>query len=202
MPIALPPPATSGRVSVEEALALRRSVREYRDEPLPLAAAAQLLWAAQGRSHPEGLRTAPSAGATYPLELYLVAGAVEGLDPAIYRYRPANHSLDVVRRGDHRTALAAAALEQECVANAPGVLAVAAVVSRTASRYGGRAERYVLLEVGHAVENAALQAVALGLGSVVVGAFDDLAVARLLGLPPGASPWCLLPVGLPRAAAG
>ncbi len=197
MPITLPPPVTEGRISLEEALARRRSIREFREQPLGLATAGQLLWSAQGQTHPDGLRAAPSAGATYPLEIYLVVGAVEGLEPGIYRYRPARHALEAVRPGEHRAALAAAALDQECVARAPAILAFAAVTARTASRYGGRAERYVLLEVGHAVENSALQAVALGLGSVVVGAFDDLALARLLGLPPGASPWCLLLVGVP-----
>lgn len=185
-------------MALAEALRLRRSVREFGAEPLNLEDAAQLLWAAQGVTHPDGLRAAPSAGALYPLELYLVAGNLSGLVQGVFRYRPGPHALEPVQEGDCRGALARAALDQECVAEAPATLAFCGVTARTAVRYGGRSERYVLLEVGHAAENAALQAAALGLGSVMVGAFDDAEVRRLLGLAREEEPWLLVPVGRPR----
>ncbi|MCX7722663.1 MAG: SagB/ThcOx family dehydrogenase [Verrucomicrobiae bacterium] len=196
-PIKLPPPRTEGKMSLEETLAKRRSVREYKPDPLTLADVAQLLWSAQGVTAPGGRRTAPSAGATYPLEVYLVAGNVTGLAPGIYRYRPGEHDLIRVAEGDRRARLADASLGQEWVEQAPITIAFAAVYERTSRRYGARAERYVHFEVGHAVENAHLQAVALGLGAVVIGAFSDAEVKRVLGLPQAEEPLCLLPVGKP-----
>ncbi len=195
--IKLPEPRTDGKMSLEAALAKRRSVREYKAEPLTLAEVSQLLWSAQGITAPGGKRTAPSAGATYPLEVLLVAGNVRGLAPGIYRYRPAQHDLVRVVEGDRRARLAAASLGQEWVERAPITIAFAAVYERTSRRYGNRAERYVHFEVGHAVENAHLQAVALELGAVVVGAFSDAEVKRVLALPEAEQPLCLLPVGKP-----
>jgi len=195
-PIALPKPAREGQLSVEGALAVRRSVREFSPTPLTLAAVGQLLWAAQGISG-GGLRTAPSAGATYPLEIVLIAGEIEVLPPGIYRYRPVDHTIEVSLAGDHRSAVAAAALVQTWLAQAPLLLLLAGVVERTAALYGRRARRYVDQEVGCAAENVALQAAALGLGTVMVGAFDDAGLARLVGLRPGEEPLCLMPVGRP-----
>jgi len=197
-PVALPAPRTAGTIPVEQALAGRRSVREFARAPLALEEVSQLLWAAQGVNRPDGHRTAPSAGATYPLELWLAAGEVTGLPPGLYRYRPAGHRLEPVDGRDRRRELAAAARGQEWVASAPAIVVVAAVPARTEARYGERAERYVAIEAGHAAENLFLQAVALGLGSVPVGAFGDDEVARLLGMPAGERPWLLLPVGRPR----
>jgi SagB-type dehydrogenase family enzyme len=159
---------------------------------------AQLAWAAQGVTETRGRRTAPSAGALYPLELLVVAGSVEGLEPGVYRYRPSGHSLLELTRGDVRAALAAAALGQEWMADAPCVLVLGAVYERTTGKYGARGERYVHIEVGLAAQNTQLQATALGLGSVVVGAFDDGRVRTRLGLGSDERPLALLPVGRRR----
>ena len=192
----LPEPVRDGTVSIEQTLARRRSVRSFSDTPLTLPQLSQLLWAAQGISEPRrGLRTAPSAGATYPLETLVAVGRVEGLAPGVYRYRPTEHDLVRLRDGDVRPALAAAALGQEFVASAPVSIVFAAVHERTAQRYGARAERYVAMEVGHAGQNLCLQAVALDLGSVIVGAFRDEQVATVLGLPDQEKPLYIVPVG-------
>ncbi len=181
-----------------ETLRLRRSVRDYAPAALTLEAAAQLLWAAQGITSPDGLRTAPSAGALYPLELHLVAGKVEGLPDGSYRYDPERHSLTLTAPGDLRSALAHAALDQSWIARAPAVVVIAAVPKRTTRKYGERGIRYVHIEVGHAGQNLLLQAVGLGLRSVVVGAFRDRAVQQLLGLASDEHPLAILPVGYPR----
>lgn len=191
----LPEVRHDGPLSVERALASRRSLRSYSEAPLALAEVAQLLWAAQGVTHSDGLRTAPSAGALYPLEIHLVAGEVSGLAPGVYRYDPARHRLRQQVEGDLRQALAEKALEQSWVADAPALLVITAVVQRTARKYGRRAERYVLIEAGHAAQNVYLQAEALGLGTVIVGAFEDGPLGRALRLPPGERPIGLMPVG-------
>lgn len=187
----LPAPRLASEVSLEEALAARRSVREFTDEPLTLEDLSQLLWAAQGLTASWGGRTAPSAGALYPLEVYLVAP--DGLS----HYLPGGHQLEVLAEDDRRAALARAALGQEVIARAPVVLVIAGVYGRTARKYGDRAERYVQLEAGHAAQNVLLQAVALGLGAVPVGAFEDRAVQEALGLPRDHEPLYLIPVGYP-----
>jgi SagB-type dehydrogenase family enzyme len=192
----LPPPRPASPVSVEEALASRRSVRHFADAPLTLADAAQLVWAAQGITHAEGLRTAPSAGALYPLEIYLVAGTVAAAPAGVYRYLPAHHRLERTVAGDLRRALAAAAFHQNWIAEAPAMIVIAAVVRRTRLKYGERGERYVPIEAGHAAQNVGLQAVALGLGATLVGAFADAEVKRLLGLTEE-EPLLLVPVGKP-----
>ncbi len=194
--VALPPPQLKGRLPVEEALHRRRSVRDYAKVALSIPEVSQLLWAAQGiTQHEEGLRTAPSAGATYPLEVYLVAGDVRGLPAGIYHYVPARHVLIRKAEGDVRAKLGEASLNQQCVKEAPAILVIAAVYARTSARYGGRAERYVDIEVGHAGENIYLQAEALGLGTVAVGAFSDTEVKRVLGLEKEEAPLYLMPVG-------
>lgn len=195
VPIPLPPPEPGTGPALTAALARRRSVRDWSARPLALPEVAQLLWAAQGVTASRGRRTAPSAGALYPLELDLLAARVDGLAPAIYRYGPAPHAL--VRRaaavpGDE---VARAAHGQEWIAGAAAVIAISAVPRRTAARYGSRADRYVAIEVGLAAANVCLQAVALDLGTVVVGAFDDARVADLLGLAAEERPFALLPVG-------
>lgn len=194
--VTLPAPRLDGGVSLEHALAERRSMREFARGALSLAQVAQLLWAAQGVTYRDGARTAPSAGALYPLDLYLVAGEVRDLAPGVYRYVPGRHQLEPVAAGDVRRGLGAAALAQECVAEGAAVFVFTAVERRTTRKYGPRGVRYVHIEVGHAAQNLALQATALGLGSVTVGAFDDDAVARLLDLPKGEAPLYLMPVGL------
>lgn len=193
--ILLPKPIFKGVKSVEEALAERRSVREYTTEPISLAELAQLLWAAQGITGPENLRTAPSAGALYPLEVYAAAGNVEGLASGIYKYRPSTHSLVRYILGDIRGQLTAAALHQTYVKEAPIVLIITAIYERTTGKYGSRGIRYVDMEVGHAAENVHLQAVALGLAMVMIGAFDDLRIKQVLDLPEEEQPLYLLPIG-------
>ncbi len=180
----------------EDLLWRRRAVRAFMSEALSLQHCAQLLWAAQGISDPTGLRTAPSAGARYPLEVLLVVGQVTGLDTDIYRYEPAGHALTAHMGGDQRAALAKAALGQGWVAQGAVVLVITAVYQRTARKYGHeRAPRYVHLEAGHAAQNVCLECTALGLGTVPVGAFDDDAVKRVLRLPDEFEPLYLLPVG-------
>jgi SagB-type dehydrogenase family enzyme len=181
--------------SLEEALLKRRSVRSYRENPLTLAEAGQLLWAAQGITGAGGLRTAPSAGALYPLEILLVAGEVEGILPGVYRYHPPDHTLTRIREGDLRKDLSAAALGQAAVEMAPAVLAITAVYGRTTGKYGERGIRYVHMEAGHCAENVQLQAVSLDLGTVTIGAFDDRRVGEVLGLDPEETPLYLIPVG-------
>ena len=190
--IALPEPRVTGVISLEEVLAARRSERDFTREPLTLDDLSQLLWSAQGITEPDGRgRAAPSAGGTYPLELYVVNHL------GLYHYLPSDHSLEVLGEDDLRPALAEAALGQQHVADAPAVVVITAVFARTEERYGERAERYVYLEAGHAAQNVLLQAVALDLGAVPVGAFHDEDVRRLLGLPADHVPLYLIPVGHP-----
>lgn len=195
MSYALPQPRTKGSVSLERCLLQRRSVRAYRRAPLTLAETGQLLWAAQGITAGGYLRTAPSAGALYPLEVYLVAGEVENLPPGLYHYRPARHDLLPAKSGDLRSQLAQAALEQDCVRDGAITMVFAAVYARTRAKYGQRAERYVHMEAGHAAENVCLEATALGLGAVTVGAFRDERVKQIAGLPNAQQPVYLIPVG-------
>lgn len=196
--IPLPAPSLSGRLPLERLLQQRRSVRRFASAPLSLAETAQLLWAAQGVTSPQGLRTAPSAGALYPLELYLAAGNITGLPAGGYHYDPRAHRLEPVHTGDIRRALAAAALHQDWLADAPAVIVIAALPARTEAKYGRRAVRYVWIEAGHAAENVFLQAEDLALATVVVGAFDDAGVGRVLDLPAGSVPLLLMPVGRRR----
>ena len=194
---ALTAPDRDGGMALEQALARRRSVRSYGAQPLALAAVSQLLWAAQGTTAADGRRTAPSAGALYPLELHLIATHVEGLTAGVHRYLPATHALQLSIAEAAVPALQRAALGQPAVGAAAAVLVIAAVAERTAGKYGARADRYVAFEAGAASQNLALQAAALGLGAVVIGAFDDAAVARALRLPRGEQPIVLMPIGTP-----
>ena len=206
--VQLSPPKLDGRCSVEKALATRRSVRAFKDESLSIATLSQLVWAAQGMTQKMdappgwswgtwqgGKRTAPSAGALYPLELYIVASKIDGLKPAVYRYNPQTHELLNVGAGDKRSELATAALGQKWIEGAPCVFVVGAVYKRTEVKYGKRASRYVHIEVGHAVENICLQAVALDLGTTMVGAFKDDEVKKVLGMPEEEQPLAIVPVG-------
>ncbi|MDR7419992.1 MAG: SagB/ThcOx family dehydrogenase [Armatimonadota bacterium] len=182
-------------MSLESAIARRRSTRAFADAPLALADVAQLLWSAQGVTDQEGHRAAPSAGALYPLELYLVVARVEGVSPGVYRYIPARHALELVRAGDVRSRLMAAALDQTCVGAGAAHLVFSAVYERTTAKYGERGTRYVHMDVGHAGQNVYLQAEALGLGTVAVAAFDDARVREILGLPGNEHPLYIMPVG-------
>jgi SagB-type dehydrogenase family enzyme len=197
--VRLPRPRQDGEVSIERALKSRRSVRGFRPVPLALEDLGQLLWAGQGLSH-DGLRTAPSAGALYPLELHVAAANVTALGAGVYRYRPADHALASVTAGDRRADLVTASLGQDWMAQAAAVLVVAAVFARTMSKYGARGSMYVHIEAGHATENMLLQAAALGLGSTVVGAFRDDAVKVAAALGSDEQPLCLVPIGWPEDA--
>lgn len=193
--VRLPQPEFAGEVSVEQALLSRRSERAFSQRALSLAELSQLLWAAQGVTSPRGWRTAPSAGARYPLEIHAAAGLVVELPAGIYRYRSRDHSLIPSAAGDPRAELAHAALDQRFVARAAVVLVMAAVYARTCTTYGPRGVRYADMEAGHAAQNVGLQAVALGLGAVMVGAFDDAQVRRIAALPPDEEPLYLIPIG-------
>ena len=193
--IFLPEPRFDGDISVESALRQRRSVRSYKDEPLALAEVAQILWSAQGITSARGFRTAPSAGALYPLELYVVAGNVKSLASAIYKYKSQEHRLLEIISGDSRPQLSRAALHQSAIREAPAVMLFCAVYERTTGKYGQRGIRYADMEVGHAAQNACLQAIALGLHTTVVGAFRDEEVKAIVRLPADEQPLYLVPVG-------
>lgn len=193
--VKLPEPKLKGNVSVEEALVGRRSVRNYEDEPLTLSELGQMLWSAQGVTVKWGGRTAPSAGATYPLEVYAVVGDVEGLKPGVYHYRPKGHSIEKTLEGDLRAELAKACIGQYMPAKAPVTLVIAAVYERTTKKYGNRGVMYVHMEAGHAGENICLEAESLGLGTVSLGAFNDGEVKKLLKLPAEEEPLYMFPIG-------
>ncbi len=195
--VALPKPRLGGEVSLEAALHERRSIREFRDAALTLSDLSQILWAAQGITNPSGFRTAPSAGALYPLECHLLAGRVSELPVAIYRYDPLRHDLSETVGGDRRAGLARAALGQTWIAAAAAILVLAAVDRRTTGKYGERGLRYIHIEAGHAAQNVYLQAAALELGTTIVGAFNDEHVHELLEMQPEERPICLLPIGQP-----
>lgn len=193
--ILLPDPTYEGERSLEYALYERRSVRNYTNEPLTIVEISQLLWAAQGTTDERGFRTAPSAGALYPLELYLVMGDVKETTSGIYRYLPDTHALEKVLDGDLRSALSDAAFNQSCIENGAVVVIFSAVYGRTTEKYGDRGIRYIHMEAGHAAQNVYLQAVALDLGTTVIGAFDDDEVKNIVGMEDDEEPLYLMPVG-------
>lgn len=189
----LPPPRTKGELSLEEVLAKRRSIREFRDRVLTDGELSQLLWAAQGITDREGDRAAPSAGALFPLELYVAKS------DGFFHYRPEDHTLQCLATDDPRPVLCRAALDQEMLEQAPATFVLAAVYERTARKYGRtRSPRYVHMEAGHAAQNLLLEAVALGLGAVLVGAFEDEEIQSVLSLPRDHRPLYLIPVGPAR----
>jgi SagB-type dehydrogenase family enzyme len=191
--ISLPTPITDGQNSLEKVLSGRRSVREFTKDPLDLVEIGQLLWAAQGITDERGYRTAPSAGALYPLEIYLVSSE------AIYQYSPVEHSLKLVQEGDFREPLFEVALKQDAISEAPVTFVITAVYERVKRKYGtARSPRYVHLEAGHAAQNLLLQAVSLNLGATPIGAFEDIKVQSVLGLPVDHEPLYLIPVGKAR----
>jgi SagB-type dehydrogenase family enzyme len=194
-PIQLPRPRLKSGYSFEKVLGERRSVREYSSEELTLANVSQLLWSAQGVTHPEGWRTAPSAGAAFPLELYLAAGKVNGLAQGLYRYRADQHKLIQIGNKDLRADLAGVAPGQEWMKGSAIIIVIAAVYDRATRKYGQRGIRYAHMEVGHAAQNVYLQAASLNLGTTLVGAFDDKRVKEVLKLPSGEQPLGLMPVG-------
>ncbi|MHC4217390.1 MAG: SagB/ThcOx family dehydrogenase [Planctomycetota bacterium] len=191
--VALSRPDTSGGMSVTEAIARRRSHRDFEATALTSDEIAQLCWAAQGITDPaRARRAAPSAGALYPMAVYVVDRR------GIFEYLPDRHALRRVATGDERGKLQAAALGQAGVGGAPLCMVLTMNVEITAAKYGRMATRYCLLEAGHIAQNVMLQATGLGLGGVTVGAFEGERVAALLKLPQGRQPVYLLPLGHPR----
>ena len=200
MLIILPKPKSTGLMSVEEAIAKRRSIRRWEKYTLKLDELSQLLWAVQGITEESyGFRAAPSAGATYPLEVYVIIGenGVEGLKPGVYHYLPKKHALKLHIEGDIRDKLESACLGQSWVGTASVIFVITAELERTTRAYGKRGIRYVYYEVGHAAQNLYLQATALGLGTVAIGAYHDGEVKSLLKLPKNIEPLYILPVGKP-----
>ncbi|MGZ3580971.1 MAG: SagB/ThcOx family dehydrogenase, partial [Syntrophales bacterium] len=187
--IQLPEPASDGGISVEAALAKRESVRQFSSLPLAPSVLSQILWAAQGITRDWGGRTAPSAGALYPLELYLASR------DGFFHYVPRSHQLVHISDHDFIDDLASVALGQQCIKEAPAVVVIAAVYERIEKKYGRRGERYVKIEAGHAAQNILLQAVSQGIGAVPVGAFYDDDVRKVLSLPSNHEPLYLIPLG-------
>lgn len=194
--ITLSEPVKDGTVSLEKAIEQRRSVRSYGQGALKMEQISQLLRAAQGITSPDGLRAAPSAGALYPIELYVVVERVEGLSAGVYKYDCTSHTLHKVKDGAYGKALEEVCLAQSSVGEAAINIVIAAVYARTRVKYGERATRYVHIEVGHVAQNIFLQSSALGLSMVVVGAFEDGAVKDIVGLQGEEEPLYVLPVGI------
>ncbi|MBU0686313.1 MAG: SagB/ThcOx family dehydrogenase [Candidatus Margulisbacteria bacterium] len=190
--IQLPAPKTASATSLEESIKKRRSERTFSNKDLSLAQLSQLLWAIQGITDPDwGLRSAPSAGAIYPLEIYVIKAS------GVFHYLPQKQALDQFSEEDLRSALSQAALGQAFVAEAPVTFIIAADFQKVRQKYGGRTERYVHIETGHAAENLLLQATAMGLGAVPVGAFWDDVVKKVINLPEDLHPIYIIPVGYP-----
>lgn len=196
--IQLPKPQLKGKISVEEAIYNRRSIRNYASAPLTLEEVSQLLWASGGATC-DGVtgatRAYPSAGANYPLEIYLVVGNVTELEPGVYHYLWKEHGIELKNSGDKRAQLSGASWFQQMIKNAPISIVFTAIYERTTGRYGKRGENYVCMDLGHAGQNVHLQAESLGLGTVVIGAFGDDSVKEILGLSKDEVPLYIMPVG-------
>ena len=200
----MPLPQTNGAMSLEKAIAQRRSRRNFEDKELSIEQLSQILWAAYGVTSPQpnhpklrgGLRTVPSAGALYPFEVYAVIGKVNGVEPGVYKYVADGHKIVRLIDKDVRKDLAVAALSQIMVENAPVVIFYSAIFERTTQKYGDRGrERYVCMDLGHSAQNVYLQAEAMGLGTCAIGAFTDKSVSEVLQLPQNEEPLYLMPVG-------
>jgi SagB-type dehydrogenase family enzyme len=189
----LPAPSYQGKISLEETLYTRHSVREFKPEPLSLKEVSQLLWATGGQN--KFARTFPSAGATYPSGIYLVNGQIENLAPGVYLYQSEEHALILRLQGDVRKALSRSALGQEAILQAPISIVLSVVYERTTSYYGQRGIRYTHIEIGHMGENLHLEVEALGLGCVMIGAFSDEGIQKVLKLPSQEMPLYIIPVG-------
>ena len=170
-------------LTVEKAIANRRSQRDFTGQTMSLAELSHLLYYSSGITDKrEGLRAAPSAGATYPIEVYTVANNVEGLAKGIYHYLIESHELELLREGDFRNEMSQAALQERMFKQANAIVVLSAVFQRTQRRYRERAQRYICFEAGHIAQNTYLAATSLGLGACAIGAFYDDEFNRLLGL--------------------
>ncbi|MCM8826833.1 MAG: SagB/ThcOx family dehydrogenase [Candidatus Omnitrophica bacterium] len=193
--IILPKPDTIGKISLEEVIFKRRSQREFIEKDITIEQLSQILWAGQGvtlKHWGYEFRTAPSAGALYPIELYVVS------KDGLFHYLCQEHTLEVISDKDLRYKLYESALSQDSIIQAPLSIVICAVYERVTSKYGQRGIRYVHIEVGHVAQNIHLEVVALGLGSVPIGAFDDEKVIKLLNLPKDCKPLYIIPVGWPK----
>lgn len=188
MSIQLPKPELKGEKSLEECIYERESVRNYKDKTIELEKISQILWAAQGKKGEK--RTVPSAGATYPLDIYVTLK-----DKGFFHHNIKKHALDLITEEDLSKKLAGASLNQYFIAEAYLNVIICAVFSRTTWRYGQRGVRYVFIEIGHCAQNVHLEAVALGLASVPIGAFEDDKVIKVLDLPKKMEPLYIIPVG-------
>lgn len=198
--ISLPSPSQKGGMPLEEAIAQRRSIRDFSPEPISPLQLSQILWAAQDITDTWGEhRAVPSAGATHPLEIFVACGrdGIEEIGEGIYRYNTSNHSLTLHYQGNVRLELARAALNQEYIYQAPIDIVICALYERTTWGYGDRGEKYVHLEVGHTGQNIYLQATALGLATVAIGAFHDEQAREALRLDKQYKPVYIMPLGKP-----
>jgi len=200
--IKLPKPSLTGKLSVEAAMAAKKSIRDFSGAPLTDAQVSQLLWAANGDLPHDAVtgattKVVPSAGGLYPLEVYLVTGkdTVGKLPAGVYRYKPGSNSLQSVTAGDNRALLSHAALSQMWMAKAPALIVIGAVFQRTTAKYGNRGLQYIFMEAGSAVQNLYLEAESLGLRAGSVGAFQDAQVSGVLKLPPNVSPLFIMAFG-------
>lgn len=193
--IKLPEPQTDGAVSVEKALSQRRSRRNILEERIRLEDLSQVLWAAQGITKGEKFRTAPSAGALFPMEIYVVVGNVENIKAGIYKYKPFDNELIKIFLGDVRKDLFKACLWQNFIEKAPLTIVITAVYERVTKKYGDRGKMYVHMEAGHIGQNIYLQCESLKLGTVAVGAFLDEEVKKILKLEKEETPLYIFPIG-------
>ena len=188
-------PSFEGETPLEDTLLKRRSRRNYTKSPLTQEQISQILWAAQGITAEWGGRTAPSAGGLYPLEIYLAVGDVTNIPAGVYLYLPQSHALAEIRDVEVREQLMEAGLDQAWIGEAAANIVVAAVYERTTKKYGDRGIRYVHMEAGHAAQNIYLQAEALDLGTVTIGAFHDDQVKAVIGMRDDEVPLYIIPVG-------
>lgn len=191
MELQLPKPILKGSKSLEECIYERESVRSYNDEVIEIEQISQILWATQGKKG--GKRTVPSAGATYPLEIYVTLK-----DKGYFHYTFENHVLELITDEDLSRKLAEASWNQHFIAEAYLNVIICAIFDRTTQRYGQRGVRYVYIEVGHCAQNVHLEAVALGLCSVPIGAFEDAKVKEVLELRKKIEPLYIIPIGYPK----
>lgn len=193
--IHLPKPMLTSNTSVEQALAARRSIRQFTNQPITLQQIAQLMWAAQGITSPNGFRTAPSAGALYPLEVYVVAKQVSGMEMGVYHYLPATHTLEQLSTADKMNDLYLASGKQTPLQQCAAAIVITGEYTRTTKKYGPRGMRYVQLEAGHAAQNIELEAVSVHLGAVTMGGFSDDMVIDTLAIPATQTPLYIIPIG-------
>lgn len=194
----LPPPTRPGSMSVEQAIMQRRTVRAFAQKTLDPDHLSQLLWAASGITGKDHFkRAAPSAGALYPMDVYVLTGqeSVAGIQAGNHRYQPREHRLSPVAGGDMRQQAARACFSQMWMADAPIILVITAQYSRITVKYGERGIRYAMIEAGHIGQNIFLQAQAIGLDAGIVGAFDDRKLISVLSIPSAHEPLLLMPVG-------